>query len=71
VDLLEKMWPCWRKCVTTGAGFETILLTVHETVFSRLLSEKETELSASPMSFLPGHCHATTLPQNSSEYLTR
>ena len=22
VALLEWVWPCWRKCVTVGAGFE-------------------------------------------------
>jgi hypothetical protein len=24
--LLEEVWPCWRKCVTVGVGFKTLLL---------------------------------------------
>jgi hypothetical protein len=23
MSLLELVWPCWRKCVTMGVGFET------------------------------------------------
>ena len=26
VALLEEVWPCWRKCVIVGVGFETFLL---------------------------------------------
>ena len=26
VALLEEVWLCWKKCVTVGVGFETLLL---------------------------------------------
>jgi hypothetical protein len=29
---LEWVWPCWRKCITVGMGFETLLLTAWEAV---------------------------------------
>jgi hypothetical protein len=28
VALLEWMWPCWRKCVTVGVGFDILLLVL-------------------------------------------
>jgi hypothetical protein len=31
--LLEWVWPCWRKCVTVGVGFEILFLTMWEPVF--------------------------------------
>jgi hypothetical protein len=33
VALLEEVWPCWRKCVTVGLGFDTLLLAAWETIF--------------------------------------
>jgi hypothetical protein len=26
VALVEEVWPWWRRCVTVGLGFETLLL---------------------------------------------
>ena len=39
VALLEWVWPCWRKHVIVGMGFETLLLAACEPVFSCLLLE--------------------------------
>ena len=42
-------------------SFETLLLEAHEPVFSCLPSEQDLELSAPPVSCLPGHCHVPAL----------
>jgi hypothetical protein len=55
----EWVWPCWRKCVTVGVGFEALLLAACKTVFSFLPSEQDVELSAPPAPCLPGGCHAS------------
>ena len=33
VASLEWVWPCWRKYVTVGVGFETFLLASWKSVF--------------------------------------
>jgi hypothetical protein len=56
--LLEQVWPCWRKLITMGMGFETLLLATWKTVCYWLPLDKDVELSASPAPCLPEHCHA-------------
>jgi hypothetical protein len=46
VASLEWMWPCWRKYVTMGVSFETLLLAAWKTVFSWLPLDQDIELSA-------------------------
>jgi hypothetical protein len=31
--LLEEVWPYWRRYVTVGAGFKTLILAVWKSVF--------------------------------------
>jgi hypothetical protein len=31
---LEEVWPCWRKCVTVGLGFKTLILAAWKPIFS-------------------------------------
>jgi hypothetical protein len=51
----------WRKCVTVGVDFETLLLAAWEPVFSCWSLKQDVELSATPMLCLPGCCHAPAL----------
>lgn len=44
----KEAWPCWRKYVPVGVGFETHLLATWETVFSCLPLEQDVELPATP-----------------------
>ena len=60
VALLKWAWPCWRKYVTVGMGFETLLLLLAtwKTVCSWLPLDEDVELSAPPaqwvlLGFLP------------------
>jgi hypothetical protein len=55
------MWPYWRKCVTVGIGFKTLVLAAWKLVFSCLPSDEDVELSVLPAPRLPGCCHAPTL----------
>ena len=41
VALMEWVWPCWRKCVTVGVGFEMFLLTTWKSVFCLPLEQGE------------------------------
>jgi len=54
------MWPCWRKCVTVGLGFEAPP-RVKESVFSWLKSDQDAKLSAPSTPFLPGSYHGPAL----------
>jgi hypothetical protein len=47
-----------------GVVFETLILAIYRTVFSRLSSEQDLELSAPPTPFLPGCCHSSCLDDN-------
>jgi hypothetical protein len=55
--------PCWKKCVTLGVGFLT-LLAAWNSIFSSFPSEQDLELSAPPASCLPRHCHASCRDKN-------
>ena len=68
VALLKEVWPCWRKYVIVGVGFEAPKLKLRpvkrESVFSWMLSNQDVELSASPVPCLPRCCHASCLGNN-------
>ena len=56
--LVGVVWPHWRKCVTLGVGFETLLLAAWDSAFCLPL-EQRVEVSAPPAPRLPAQCHAS------------
>jgi hypothetical protein len=58
VALLEKEWPCLRKCVTVVVDFKTLILAPWKPVLSCLPLEEDVEFSAPLIPYLPGCCHA-------------
>ena len=66
--LLEQVWPCWRKLITMGMGFETLLLAPLTEVFTAFplpfSSEKKESLGSPVMLSLhsPTHPHTQTYP---------
>ena len=62
IHICNRVWPCWRKCVTVGVGFETLLLAAWKSVFSQFSVEQDVQLSApSPAPGLPGCFFAPTM----------
>ena len=64
VAFVGEVWPCWRKCVTVGVGFEvlcstlpsaaeTTLLVAWKAIFSWLPSDQDAELLDPPIPSLP------------------
>ena len=51
--LLGEVWPCWRKYVTVGMGFETLFLDALRTVCSWLPLDIDVKLSGPPVPCLP------------------
>ena len=56
----QGLWPYWRKYVTVGVGFKTLILAPWKPVFC-LPSEQDVEHLAFPTSCLPGCCHVPAL----------
>ena len=68
VALLEWVWPCWRKCVTVGAGFEVSYAQAMSTSMAHSLllpADHDVELWAPPaVPCLPAHGHASCRDDN-------
>ena len=58
VSLLEWVWPCWRKCVTVGVGFEVSYAQDTANVSVNFLLLQGIGLSvATPVPHLYACCH--------------
>ena len=56
----SEVWPCWKKFVTVGVGFETLLLPAWKLIFSLQPVDRDLALSAlSPTPCLSVCCHAS------------